>query len=213
MIKVKICGITTKEALKASVSNDADFVGFVFFESSPRYISPKKAKKLTEKLPKKIKKVAVIVDLSISEIKAIIKYFKPDYLQLHGKETLNDVKRIKEEFSIPIIKAIKVKSSDDISKSLKYKDHVDMMLFDSKAPSYLLPGGNGLSFDWSLLKLLKKDSNWFLSGGLSLNNIEKALKTSGAAMVDVSSGLESSPGVKDPELIKLFLNKVKKNSK
>ena len=208
-IKVKICGISTKDALDASVSAGADYIGCVFYKYSPRYISPKDAGKLTKNLPKHVKKVAVLVDASKEELAAIMAYFKPDYLQLHGKEDKSQVIHIRQTYHMPIIKAARISCSDDVAKALQFKGISDMLLFDAKAPSTMLPGGNGLVFDWALLRARKIDVPWFLSGGLNLQNITNALSITSAKMVDVSSSLESSPGKKDPQLIKTFIEKVK----
>jgi phosphoribosylanthranilate isomerase len=208
-VQVKICGLTTSDAVKSAVKYGADYLGFVFYRPSPRYVDPKLAHKLTSKLPKNVKKVAVVVDVSPAELASIIKVFRPDYIQLHGKETESDIEHIKKKFGIPVIKAIKVRSSDDVAKGLRFIGIADIILFDAKAPDALLPGGNGLSFDWTLLKARKIDTPWILSGGLNLQNIEDALHITKASMLDVSSSLESAPGIKDPQLIELFLKKVK----
>lgn len=208
-VRVKICGLTTNDAVKSAVKYGADYLGFVFYRPSPRYVDPKQAHKLTSKMSKDIKKVAVVVDINLAELATIVKIFKPDYIQLHGQETERDIEQIKKKFSIPVIKAIKVRSSDDVAKGLRYIGVADIILFDAKAPEALLPGGNGLSFDWTLLKARKIETPWILSGGLNLQNIEDALCITKAQMLDVSSSLESAPGVKDPQLIELFLKKVK----
>ena len=208
-IQVKICGLTTPDAVKSAVEHGADYLGFVFYRPSPRYIEPKKAAKLVAKVPRQIKKVAVIVDMNMDELSKVVRAFRPDYLQLHGQETEQDIERIQKKFTIPIIKAIKIRSSDDVAKGLRYAAVSDMLLFDAKAPEALLPGGNGLAFDWTLLKARKIELPWFLSGGLNLQNIKDALYITHAPMVDLSSSLERAPGVKDPQLIELFLKKVK----
>lgn len=207
MIKAKICGITTKEAIKTAVEYKAAYIGFVFFAKSPRNITPEKAAELA-KMAGNAKTAAVLVNPADSEIDDILQHFKPDFLQLHGAETLSEVTRIKNKYKIPVIKAISVKSGDDIASGKAYEVAADMLLFDAKV-SGNLPGGNGLAFDWELLKGHQFKLPWILSGGLNIENIEEAVKRTGAKAVDISSGLESEPGVKNPELIKQFLQKVK----
>lgn len=208
-VKVKICGLTTPDAVKAAVDFGADYVGCVFYRLSPRYIAPKDAAKIMVKLPKHIKKVAVVVDMSLPELTQMVRLFKPDYIQLHGRENEADILRVKEALDIPVIKAVRVSSSDDIAKAMRFRGIADMLLFDAKAPNSLMPGGNGLVFDWTLLRARQIEIPWFLSGGLNLQNITDALYISGAKMVDLSSSLEVVPGIKDPELIMSFLKKVK----
>lgn len=209
-IKAKICGLTTKEAIDAAIKNGADFIGFVFFPASPRNISAKKAAELSKNLPKNIKTVAVIVDMDDVELEALLKDFKPDYLQLHGHETPERVAEIKQRFAIPVIKAIAVRESDDIASASVYSKAADMLMFDARAPKgAALPGGNGLIFDWNLLKDRDFQLPWVLSGGLNTENVKDALEITGASMVDVSSAVEHAPGVKDPKLIAEFLKQVK----
>ncbi|NDF11233.1 MAG: phosphoribosylanthranilate isomerase [Proteobacteria bacterium] len=161
-------------------------------------------------MPVGIKKVAVMVDPTDAQIRDILAVFRPDYIQLHGSETPERVRDIRASFSIPIIKAFKVRSADDVSEWGKYSKVADMMLFDARAPESALPGGNGLAFDWNLIKNRRITSPWLLSGGLNATNVAEAIRVSGAKMVDVSSSIESSPGVKDPALIKEFIEAVKK---
>lgn len=203
--RVKICGLSTEEAVLAA--STADFIGFVFFPRSPRNVTPELAARLSTLAPK-VPAVAVTVDMPNAEIQAMLKYFRPAYLQLHGKETPERVQEVKTRFGIPIIKAISVESGDDIAKAHAYESAADMLLFDAKVPKGL-PGGNGLAFDWQLLANREFGKPWFLSGGLSADNVEEALRISGAGLVDVSSGLETAPGVKSPELIKAFIRKAK----
>jgi phosphoribosylanthranilate isomerase len=208
-IQAKICGLTSKEAVESAVKNGAEYIGFVFYHKSPRNVTAKQAAALSAGLPKNIKTVGVFVDVTDDELKKIFKVFKPDYLQCHGKESHQRISELKEKFGIPIIKAIAVRASDDIAKGKTYSDVTDMLLFDAKVPSSPLPGGNGLAFDWTLLKAREFNVPWFLSGGLNIENVTEAVKISGAKIVDVSSSIESEPGKKDPDLIKAFLKKVK----
>ncbi len=208
-IKIKICGVTTFDAVRSAVQSGADYIGFVFYPKSPRNLDPKIANGLGKHVPKNIKKVAVVVDATNDDIDAILKYFMPDILQCHGNETIERIKEIKEKYKLPVIKAIAVRSSDNISKGSTYAAVADMILFDAKAPPTKMPGGNGLVFDWTLLKEREFDVPWFLSGGLNIQNVTEALRITQAPGVDVSSSLESEPGIKDPELISLFIKKVK----
>jgi phosphoribosylanthranilate isomerase len=205
-VNAKICGITTKEAIESAIKGGAYFVGFVFFPKSPRYVTPEKAAELAENLPPGIKKVAVMVDPTDDEIESVFEYITPDYLQLHGAETPERVREIRATFSVPVIKAIKVRSSDDVALWGAFSKVADMLLFDARAPeSSPLPGGNGLVFDWTLIKNRKFTIPWMLSGGLNSENLKHAIELTGARMVDASSSLENQPGIKDPKLVREFL--------
>ncbi len=210
VVKVKICGITDKISLESAINNGADYIGFVLFDKSPRNLTIVQIKELFSYIPHSIKKVIVVVNKKEEELFAIIEQVRPDYIQLHGDENLEYISKIKNKFKdLGIIKAIKVRNADDIAQGLKYEKVVDMLLFDAKADKSLLPGGNGLSFDWQLLRNRVISVPWFLSGGLNLQNIQDAISITGANMIDVSSSLEFAPGKKDPELIKLFMKKVR----
>jgi len=207
---VKICGLTDAESVSVAVENFADYIGFVFFEKSPRNIDFKLAAKLASDIPEHIKTVAVMVDPSDDFLRDILRKFTPDYIQLHGKESVGRVWEIKLKYNIPIIKSFSVRDGDDIASSLPYQEVVDMLLFDTKAPKEsVLPGGNGLSFDWNLLANREFSVPWMLSGGLNAANVRSAIEISGAKMVDASSSLESEPGKKDPKLIKEFLDVIR----
>ena len=200
---IKICGLTTKEAVIAA--NKADFIGFVFFAKSPRNITPEKAAELKQYTKSQI--VAVTVnpdDKLLQEIKAKL---APDYLQLHGEETPERVQEVKQKFNTKIIKALKISNADDIEQSYKYQDIVNILMFDAKAKTEL-PGGNGVSFDWNLLADKKFSKPYFIAGGITIENAKQALQISGANMIDVSSSLESSIGVKDATLIHKFIEKL-----
>ena len=210
MVEVKICGITDKESAKVALEAGASYIGFIFFSRSPRNITPALASEIANSVSS-IKKVAVIVDASNEEIENILKDFSPNYLQLHGSESPKRVKEIKEKFSLPVIKAFSVSSGDDIAASGRYEGIADMFLFDAKAPDNMvdaLPGGNGVSFNWALLKSKNFDTDWMLSGGLNASNIKEAIDISGAKIIDASSSLEILPGKKSPELIKEFLKAI-----
>lgn len=201
---IKICGLKTVDAVKAA--SGADYIGFIFFPRSPRNITPKDAAALHKYAKAKV--VAVVVDASDELLQEIVSKLKPDYLQLHGDESSARVAEIKKTYGLPVIKALKILTAKDLEKAASYEDVADMLMFDAKSPG-LLPGGNGIHFDWDMLhgKTFKKP--YFLSGGLNINNVEKALQASGAKMIDISSGLETSPGNKDPKMIADFIKKCK----
>jgi len=202
--RVKICGITTEDAVEAA--QGADYLGFVFYPPSPRNITPSKAAALAARSP--LAKVAVTVNPNDDFLATILTRFTPDYIQLHGDESVARVQHIKERFNIPLVKAFTIASGDDITAAYDYESVADMLLFDAKAPKGL-PGGNGVAFDWKLLTCHCFNKPWFLSGGIHAGNVEEALRASGALMVDVSSGLESKPGMKDPARMRDFLKKAK----
>lgn len=211
-IKVKVCGLAMLENVQTAGEAGADFVGFVFHHHSPRNITPKKAVQRSEVLSPHVQTVAVIVDKTDEEIANILYDFRPHYLQLHGNESVARVEEIKDRFHIPVIKAISVSSAEDINLAKTYENSVDMLLFDAKAPfGSVIPGGNGTVFDWELLRETKFSVPWFLSGGLNVHNIGRAISVTGATMVDVSSGVERSPGVKDSDKIREFIAAVKGN--
>jgi len=204
MVKVKICGITTKEAIIAA--EQADYIGFVFYPSSSRNLTPHAASSLQKHIVS-AKTVAVTVNPDDVFLDQLFAEFKPDFLQLHGEEMPERVTEIKRKFAIPIIKAFSIKAEKDFEKVHLYSHVADYYLFDAKAEQGL-PGGNGVSFDWNLLKNRQFDREWFLSGGISIENVQKALQQSGATMLDVSSGVETSPGIKSSEKIQQFLNEI-----
>lgn len=205
-IITKICGLSTREAIECAVAHGAAYLGFVFFPRSPRNISPEDAALLTHDVPASIKKVAVIVDKTDAEIEALLQHFSPDYLQLHGNESPERTAEIRARYAIPAIKSLAIRDKADIKNAALYSHAADMLLFDAKPPKDAnLPGGNGVSFDWNLLRDTKFPLPWFLSGGLSCQNIREAVDISGATMVDISSGVESAPGIKDNHLIQKFL--------
>lgn len=203
MTEVKICGITSKEAAKAAIEAGATYLGFVHFPASPRHVTPVQAAKLAQGLS--IATVSVLVNPDDDFLYELLTSFQPDYLQLHGNETPQRVQEIMKKFSVPVIKAMKVRAADDIAAGMAYKEIADMLLFDAREPENALPGGNGLRFDWNLLKDRNFIFKWILSGGLNPDNVKQAIAMTRAPVVDVSSGVESAPGVKDIKLIKAFL--------
>ncbi|MGE0629431.1 MAG: phosphoribosylanthranilate isomerase [Hyphomicrobiaceae bacterium] len=211
--KVKICGIRTPQALDAALSGGADFVGFVFFPRSPRNVRPAEAARLAAPARGRAAIVALLVDPDDLLLEDVIPALKPDLLQLHGHEGPERVAAIKARHGIAVMKAISVETAADIAGAGDYAGIADRILFDAKAPKELtgaLPGGNGLSFDWQLLAGASGKIEFMLSGGLSPDNVAAAIALTGAWAVDVSSGVESAPGVKDAALIARFLRAAKK---
>jgi len=204
--RIKICGLKDEVAIKAVMEAKAEYAGFVYFPASPRHIALDHAAQLKTLLPDTIHTVSVLVDPSDLLLLEVSSVLKPDYLQLHGKETPERIAEIKQKNpGAKIIKGISVRTSDDVASAQRFAEVADMLLFDAKPPAGMLPGGNGLSFDWALLANREFPRPWFLSGGLNADNVAPAITQSGAAFVDVSSSVESSPGVKDPALIHAFV--------
>jgi phosphoribosylanthranilate isomerase len=208
-VKVKICGIKTPEALQAALAARADFVGLNFYPPSPRSLAPDMAAELAELARDHTAIVALIVDAQDAVIDEIVRKVDPDFLQLHGSETPERAAEIVQRWGRPVIKAIKVETAEDAAGALAFADVAALILFDAKAPKDLagaLPGGNGLSFDWHLLDGVKDRVPFLLSGGLTSENVGDAIATTGATIVDVSSGVETAPGIKSPDLIRRFID-------
>ncbi len=210
-VSVKICGISTEDALDAAIEAGADYAGLVFFARSPRNVSLARAGSLARHAGTSIHIAALTVNADDAEIEAIMAHVKPQFLQLHGDESVERVAAIRRLSRVSIIKAIKVKALDDIYNARAYESEADILLFDAQAPAVpgALPGGNGLSFDWTLLPQADLRPNFMLSGGLKSDNVLAALEASGASAVDVSSGVEISPGVKSSQLIRQFIKTAK----
>ena len=211
-VAVKICGLSTPETLAAALESGADYVGFVFFPKSPRHVTLEQAAALAAQARGKAKIVALTVDADDALLAAIASMVKPDLIQAHGVETPERIAAIKALTGIGVMKALKVAGPEDIAAAKDYAAVADLLLFDAKAPASLkdaLPGGNGLSFDWSLLADGRGGHRFMLSGGLTPENVAEAVRVTGARLVDVSSGVESAPGTKDPERIRKFIEAVK----
>ncbi|WP_020175098.1 phosphoribosylanthranilate isomerase [Methyloferula stellata] len=205
-LTIKICGLSTPETLDAALAAGADMVGFVFFEKSPRRISLEAARLLGGRTGTKALKVALTVDADDATLAAIIAELKPQLLQLHGQETPERVAGIRARFGLPVMKAVGLAQKDDLAAIGPYATVADWLLLDAKpAPDAALPGGNGEAFDWSLLHDLQLGKPWLLAGGLRPDNVASAVGISGAPGVDVSSGVESLPGVKDIAKIGSFI--------
>jgi phosphoribosylanthranilate isomerase len=207
-IIVKICGLNAAEPLEAALNGGADMVGFVFFGKSPRNIDLSQARKFSAQVGGRAEKVALIVDADDAAISAIIDALSPDWLQLHGSETPERVFALRA-FGRPVIKAIGVAQKSDILQAHAYESVADRILFDAKPPKGAdLPGGNGLTFDWSLIHDYAangRPKDWLLSGGLNAENVGEAIRLTGAPGVDVSSGVEDAPGRKSSKKILAFI--------
>lgn len=208
--RVKICGLKTEEALSAALEARADMVGFVFFPASPRCVEIAHAAALAEFATGMAGVVALTVDADDVLLDRIVAEVKPHLLQLHGGETPERVAAVRARYDIAVMKAIAVETVDDAQRALAYRDVADLILFDAKAPTgSAIPGGNGIAFDWRLLDGVKDQVPFMLSGGLTPDNVGDAIRTTGAKVVDVSSGVERAPGVKDPDKIRVFMRAVK----
>jgi phosphoribosylanthranilate isomerase len=203
---VKICGLSTTEALDVALDAGADMVGFVFFPPSPRNISFKTAATLESRVRGQAQKVALTVDADDTLLSYIVDALGPDILQLHGNEQPLRVAAIKAQFKLPVMKAIAVESKADLAAIARYAAVADRLLFDARAPREATrPGGLGKPFDWQLLENLDPGVPFMLSGGLDAGNVGEALRVTRAPAVDVSSGVERAPGVKDPDKIRAFI--------
>ncbi|WP_183749702.1 phosphoribosylanthranilate isomerase [Rhizobium sp. BK196] len=206
---IKICGLKTPEAVERALKRGATHIGFNFFQKSPRYVEPDIAGKLAEPARGKAKIVAVVVDPSNDDLDEIVAVLRPDMLQLHGSESPERVLTIKAMYGIPVIKALSVRTADDLKRVEAYIGIADRFLFDAKPPKGSeLPGGNGVSFDWGLLTWLDGNVDYMLSGGLNKANVGQALEMTKAPGVDTASGVESAPGVKSLDMIDEFFDAV-----
>jgi phosphoribosylanthranilate isomerase len=203
---VKICGLKTPEALDVALLAGADMVGFVFFPPSPRHIDFEAARPLAARVRGRALKVALSVDADDAWLRACIEAVAPDMLQLHGKETPKRVLAVKSRFRLPVMKAIAVKTRDDLACVPDYAEVADRLIFDAQAPpDATRPGGLGRPFEWQLLKNLDPRAPFMLSGGLDPDNVAEAIAITRAGGVDVSSGVERAPGEKDPDRIRAFI--------
>lgn len=208
---VKICGLKTADAVETALRCGASHLGFIFFEKSPRNIAPAIAGELAAAAAGRAQTVAVTVNAGDQELALIVGAMRPDMLQLHGNETPDRVAELKRQFGLPVMKAFAVREAADIAAANSYRDIADQFLFDAKPPrGSELPGGNGVSFDWQLLRMLDPDMNYMLSGGLNATNIGEALSQAQPPAIDISSGVETAPGIKDVTLIEQFFRAVEK---
>ncbi|WP_269933213.1 phosphoribosylanthranilate isomerase [Aminobacter sp. HY435] len=209
-LDIKICGLSTAETLDAALGNGASHVGFIFFAKSPRNVSPERAGQLRQAVRGRAKVVAVTVDATDAFLDEIVTTVAPDMLQLHGKETPERVAEVKARYGLPVMKAFSIREAKDLDAIAPYAGTADRLLFDAKPPAGSeLPGGNGVSFDWRLLAGLDASVDYMLSGGLNAANIGDALSCAAPPGIDISSGVESAPGVKDTVLIENFFKAVR----
>lgn len=205
-IRVKICGLGTAEDVVACAKAGAAYVGFVFFPKSPRHLSLDAAQALAVEVPTGIAKVALVVNATDAALDALLARVPLDMLQLHGTETPERVAEIKDRFGLPVMKAVGVADESDLPALAEYSHVADQLLVDAKPPKDAdLPGGNGLAFDWRLIAGRRWGVPWMLAGGLTPDNVGEAIRLTGATQVDVSSGVESAPGVKSAERISAFV--------
>jgi phosphoribosylanthranilate isomerase len=203
---VKICGLSTGETLDVALDAGADMVGFVFFPASPRHLSLETARDLGRQVRRRASKVALTVDADDATLANVVEALQPDRLQLHGSETVARLRDIKQKFGLPVMKVIAVETAADLASLPGYAAVADSILFDARAPrDATRPGGLGAVFDWHVLDHLDLKLPFMVSGGLNARNVAEAVRLTGAAGVDVSSGVERAPGVKDAEMIRGFI--------
>lgn len=207
-IEVKICGISTPEAMAAAVAGGAHYVGMAFFPRSPRNVTPAQARALCTGLPDRTRRVGLFVDPDDETLASVLAEAPLDLLQLHGNEDPRRVAAIRARFERPVMKVLKIGGAEDFAAATPYLDLAERLLFDAKTPKNMkgaLPGGNAVSFDWSLLSGRKWPLPWMLAGGLTAENLPAAVEASGARAVDTSSGVEDAPGRKSSAKIRDFL--------
>src|SRR5438105_6075771 len=206
-VAAKICGLSSEVAVAAAVEGGAAYLGFVFYPPSPRAVSPARAAALCAAVPAGVRRVGSFVDAADEAIRAVLDAAPIDILQFHGHESPDRIADVKRRFDRPVMKAIAVAAPEDVLAAARYETSADMLLFDAKPPrrADALPGGNGLAFDWRLIAGHEWRRPWLLSGGLTAASLAEAVRISGAAAVDVSSGVERRPGDKDPAKIREFL--------
>ncbi|HEX7791634.1 MAG TPA: phosphoribosylanthranilate isomerase [Afipia sp.] len=203
---VKICGLSTRETLEVALDAGADMVGFVFFTASPRHITLGAARELGKQVKGRALKVALTVDADDASLENAIEALQPGMLQLHGSESVARVRDIKQKFGLPVMKVISVATAADLNGLAGYAAVADRILFDARAPKDATrPGGLGVPFDWHLLENIRLAIPFMVGGGLNVSNVAEAIRVTRAGGVDVSSGVESAPGVKDTDKIRAFI--------
>lgn len=203
-VAIKICGISTPDTLEAAIRARAEHVGFVFFPPSPRALTPAQAAPLGARAASRIGRVGLFVDADDALIAEAVAASGLDTIQLHGSESPERAAEVKARFGLPVWKALAVAAPGDADKARAYAGAADLVLFDAKTPKGTLPGGMGLAFDWSLVAHWNGPVAWGLAGGLNPANVAEAVRLTGTALVDTSSGVESAPGIKDASLIAAF---------
>ncbi len=203
---IKICGLKTEEAVDAAIDGGAQLAGFIFFAKSPRNVTPEVAAPLAARAGARgVVPVAVTVDADDDTLDAIVRIMRPGMLQLHGNETPDRVAAAKQRYGLPVMKALGISEASDLAKANAYKGVADRFLFDAKPPKGSeLPGGNAVSFDWSLLRAVPVGTDYLLAGGIGAANVADAIRIANPPGLDISSGVESAPGVKDAALIGAF---------
>jgi phosphoribosylanthranilate isomerase len=202
---IKICGVTTVAALEAAIAARAEYTGFNFFPPSPRFLTPAAAAPLGAMTQRRIRKVGVFVDANDHALGEAIAASGLDAVQLHGSETPERAAQVRSRFGLPVWKVVSVAGAGDVARADAFAGAADFILFDAKTPKdALLPGGLGLAFDWSLLTAYKGPLPWGLAGGLAPENVAQAVRQTGAPLIDVSSGVENAPGIKDAGKIAAF---------
>jgi len=205
-VQAKICGLTSPEAVDAALAGKAAWLGFVFFEKSPRHLSVQRATELARPVRGAAKTVALLVDPTDEELRRVVEGLAPDVVQLHGRESPQRTAEIRSRAARPVIKALPVSDASDLDAAQAWEAAADHLMFDARPPKDAdRPGGHGARFDWTLLQGRRFARPWFLAGGLDPWNVAEAVRLSGAPGVDVSSGVERGQGVKDPALISAFL--------
>lgn len=206
-IRVKICGLSDQAGIAGAVDAGANYVGFVFFPKSPRHVSIQQAAELAPHVPVGVAKVGLFVNPDNAQLDATLAAVPLDIIQLHGAETPDRVTEVKARYGLPVMKAVGIASADDLPALDAYAVVADQLLVDTKAPKgAALPGGNGATFDWSLIAKRRWPVPWMLAGGLTQANVADAIATTGAQQIDLSSGVETAPGVKSPALIRAFID-------
>lgn len=209
-VAVKICGLSEPKTVTAAVDAGASFIGFNFFRRSPRFVSIDIAATLAGQVPRAVKTVGLFVDAKDKEIEAVLKKVSLSVLQLHGQESPGRVVEVRRKFGLPVMKALGISTSRDVVAALAFSKAADWLLFDAKPPpDASRPGGNARAFDWHVLKSYAVSLPWLLAGGLTRANVAVAIRAAGARAVDVSSGVESRPGVKSAAKIRAFVNAVR----
>jgi len=206
---VKICGLTDEDSIDVALDAGADFLGFVFFDKSPRNVTAEQAAELTQ-FVEGVEKVGLFVNPTDEFLAEVLTHVRLDILQFHGDESPERLDQIRQDFAIPVMKSLAISDAEDLRAAEAFFPVVDYLLFDATPPKGSdRPGGNAVSFDWTLLQAFHCPVPWLLAGGLTPENVAEALRVSGAAGVDVSSGVEKAPGIKDAEKIRRFIAAIK----
>ena len=209
-IQVKICGITSADAADAAMRAGADYAGLVFHPGSPRYLQPEQASALAARIRGRSRLAVLLADARDEDIAIAVTAVKPDFVQLHGRETPERVAAVKRRFGVSVIKVISIADADDLAEVFAFEKVADMLLFDAKAPANASrPGGHGAAFDWQLLRGRTFSRPWLLAGGITAENVGRAIRAAEAPGVDVSSGVETSPGIKSSDMIRDFVAAVR----